>query len=58
LLNVVPLNDFSLEEQNKLKNRLTKSVHNDLLKVDIQIVNNIEKTHRGKHRLLIQNITQ
>jgi phenylacetate-CoA ligase len=42
LLNVVPLNDFSLEEQNKLKNRLTKSVHND----------------RGKHRLLIQNITQ
>lgn len=58
LLKVVPLNDFSLEEQNKLKNRLTKSVHNDLLKVDIQIVNNIEKTHRGKHRLLIQNITQ
>lgn len=58
LLKVVPLNNFSLAEQNKLKNRLTKSVNKDSLKVDIQIVNKIEKTHRGKHRLLIQNITQ
>lgn len=58
LLNIVPLNDFSFEDQNKLKNRLTKSVNKSLLDIDIQLVNDIEKTHRGKHRLLIQNITQ
>lgn len=58
LLKVVPLNNFSLPEQNKLKNRLTKSVNKGSLKIDIQLVSNIEKTHRGKHRLLIQKLTQ
>ena len=56
-LNVVPLYDFSIEEQNKLKKRLTQSVNKGTLRAEVQCVNSIGKTHRGKHKLLIQNIS-
>ncbi|MDD2797093.1 MAG: hypothetical protein PHV20_00720 [Bacteroidales bacterium] len=40
----------------KFKNRLIKSVTKNNLTITINIVNKIAKTHRGKHKLLVQNL--
>lgn len=55
-VHMVPLKKISEEDVESLKIRLIKSVKTNSLAVDIQIVESIEKTIRGKHKLLIQNI--
>lgn len=55
LIRIVPLNQFSEGMQSELKKRLINSVSVGNLDVVFQIVSLIEKTERGKHRILIQN---
>lgn len=56
ILKIVPLVNFKIQSQERLKKRLLRSVKDGLLDIKIEIVNKTEKTHRGKHRLLIQNL--
>jgi phenylacetate-CoA ligase len=56
IVKIVPLNIFSIKDQEKLKQKLISSVKNNLLSIKIELVEKTEKTHRGKHKLLIQNI--
>jgi len=58
VLRVVPLSDFPDTVKINLQKRLIQSVKKDVLQVKIETVEEIEKTHRGKHQLLIQKITQ
>lgn len=55
-LNIVPLKGISKDDIESLKNRLINSVKTTSLVVQIQVVEKIKKTIRGKHKLLIQNI--
>jgi phenylacetate-CoA ligase len=55
-LNIVPLGNFTRNNMEKIKERLENSVVKNSLTINIQIVKNIEKTHRGKHKILIQNL--
>lgn len=56
-LHLVPLNDFKVDDIINLKSRLENSVKKNMLCVNIRLVELIEKTHRGKHKILIQNIS-
>jgi len=55
-VHIVPLKEISGEDIESFKNRLINSVKTNSLVVQIQVVEKIEKTIRGKHKLLIQNI--
>jgi phenylacetate-CoA ligase len=55
LIKIVPNEDFSSIDKLSICDFLEKSVSNKI-KVNIELVKVIEKTHRGKHRFLIQKI--
>jgi len=57
LLKVLPLNEFTGKDKFSFKKNLIKSVDHKLL-VEIEVVKEIEKTHRGKHTLLKQYIKE
>ena len=54
LIRVVPNSNWDLNDSELMKNTLTKSVSGKV-KIEVHIVEQIPKTHRGKHRFLIQN---
>lgn len=55
LLKIVKSDDFKQSDAKKIKSTMESSVDNRIL-VDISFVDQIEKTGRGKHKFLIQNI--
>jgi phenylacetate-CoA ligase len=57
LIRLVTDSNWKSNDSESMKNTLTKSV-SDKIKIDIHIVKQIPKTHRGKHRFLIQNCTR
>lgn len=56
VLRIIPLSDLSKMDIDNLTHRLEKSVNLNMLSVNVEMVEFCEKTHRGKHKLLIQNI--
>lgn len=56
ILKILPLANFLNKDKGSIMQKLINSVKKDSLSIEIQLVKDIEKTHRGKHKLLIQNI--
>lgn len=56
ILKIVPLASFLNKDKDAIIKKLISSVKKGSLSIEIKLVKQIEKTHRGKHRLLIQNI--
>ena len=55
-LKVVPLKNKTISDFESLKLKLENSVTKGNLKVDVSIVQNTKKTHRGKNILLRQHL--
>jgi len=56
ILKIVPLCVSNIGEFQTLKDKLESSVNRGLLSVELKMVEIIEKTLRGKHKMLVQNI--
>lgn len=54
-VNIVPNGIFDKKDIDSLKKQMSDSIQGKL-KININLVGNIEKTKMGKHRILIQNI--
>lgn len=55
ILRIVPDIGYELNDECEILNRLRKSV-SEKIDIEFEYVKKIEKTHRGKHRFLIQKI--
>ncbi len=54
-IKLVTLKEFNNDDEKKLLTKMLSSVDNKL-KISFEYVNQIEKTHRGKHRFFVNNI--
>lgn len=55
VVNIVKHNDFSDIDSLEIKNKMEEATLNDI-EVNIVFVNEIKRTNRGKHKMLIQNL--